>query len=765
MDAGPHANPGRAPALARIMPAMVAGFVAATIVIIYAVSFAALVFSGSLQPHLSVGIGVALFSGVVIGAAMALGSSYPGAIGTPQDIPAVTLGVIAAEIAAAMAGKAAGAEIVATVVAAVALSSLAMGAVFYAFGRFRLGRLIRYIPYPVIGGFLVSVGWFLVRGTYSVATGEPLTMASVGGAFEPAKLAHWLPALGFGIAIWLVRRRVAHVLTMPALVAAGIAVFYAGAALAGKGMTALRAGGWLLGPFPEGSLWPPAAFSDLARVDPGLLLGQVGNLATMIAISLVMVLLYGGGLEIAVRRDINFNRELRTVGVANLLAGLGGGLPGFHSFSLSVMSDRMQAARRLTGLVSAGLCALTLLFGAQAMTYMPRAVVGGLLVFLSLSLIMEWLVETWFRMARADYAIIILILVVSMTFGLLQGVAVGIAVCVAFFVVEYSRLNIVKNELSGAELTSIVDRSEDLRRLLRQEGEATHVLKLQGFIFFGTASRLVDRIRRRMDDKTKVPLRFAVIDFAHVDGLDSSVAVAFTKLAQYAGERGFEICLTRVPDRFLDVLRRQGLEEEQRRSAAGTAPPAVERRAPNADAIAAKRRLRVFPDLDHGLEWCEERLIQAHRGAAESDAAALSALLANTFPAAAEVGRFMTYVEKVPFTKGDRLIEQGSRSGDMYFIETGRISVELETPGKAPVRLGVLGPGTVVGEIALYLGLERSASVTAITTGAALKLTRDALRRMDREAPETAAAFHGMMARQLAQRCLDNTRLIAALSE
>ncbi|MBI2584311.1 MAG: SulP family inorganic anion transporter, partial [Rhodospirillales bacterium] len=645
MDAPPYRNPGRAAALDRIMPALVAGFVAATVVVIYAVSFAALVFSGSLQPHLGVGIGIALFSAVVVGAAMALGSSYPGAIGTPQDIPAVTLGVIATEIAAAMAGKAAGAEIVATVVAAVALSSLAMGAVFYAFGRFRLGRLIRYIPYPVIGGFLVSVGWFLVRGTYSVATGEPLTMVSATSAFERAKLAHWLPALGFGIVIWLVRRRVAHVLTMPALVAAGIAVFYAVAALAGQGSTALRAGNWLLGPFPEGSLWPPAALGDLARVDPQLLLGQAGNLATMIAISLVMVLLYGGGLEIAVRRDINFNRELRTVGVANLLAGLGGGLPGFHSFSLSVMSDRMQAATRLTGLISAGLCALALLFGAQALTYMPRAVVGGLLVFLSLSLLVEWLVETWFRLGCTDYAIIILILVVSMTFGLLQGVAVGIVVCVAFFVVEYSRLNIVKNELSGAELTSIVDRSEDLRRLLREEGEATHVLKLQGFIFFGTASRLVDRIRRRMDDKAKRPLRFVVIDFAHVDGLDSSVAVAFTKLAQYAGERGFEICLSRVPERFLDVLRRQGLEEEQRGIATGAPPPDGERRTANVDAGAAKRRLRVFPDLDHGLEWCEERLIEAHRGAAETDAAALSAQLADAFPAAADVARFMSYVE------------------------------------------------------------------------------------------------------------------------
>ncbi|MBI3113338.1 MAG: cyclic nucleotide-binding domain-containing protein [Rhodospirillales bacterium] len=528
---------------------------------------------------------------------------------------------------------------------------------------------------------------------------------------------------------------------------------------------ALRAGNWLLGPFPEGSLWPPAALGDLARVDPQLLLGQAGNLATMIAISLVMVLLYGGGLEIAVRRDINFNRELRTVGVANLLAGLGGGLPGFHSFSLSVMSDRMQAATRLTGLISAGLCALALLFGAQALTYMPRAVVGGLLVFLSLSLLVEWLVETWFRLGCTDYAIIILILVVSMTFGLLQGVAVGIVVCVAFFVVEYSRLNIVKNELSGAELTSIVDRSEDLRRLLREEGEATHVLKLQGFIFFGTASRLVDRIRRRMDDKAKRPLRFVVIDFAHVDGLDSSVAVAFTKLAQYAGERGFEICLSRVPERFLDVLRRQGLEEEQRGIATGAPPPDGERRTANVDAGAAKRRLRVFPDLDHGLEWCEERLIEAHRGAAETDAAALSAQLADAFPAAADVARFMSYVEKISFAKGDRLIEQGSQGGDMYFIETGRISVGLEAPGKAPVRLGVLGPGTVVGEIALYLGLQRSASVTAITAGAALKLTRDALLRMDREAPETAATFHGMMARQLAQRCLDNTRLIAALSE
>jgi SulP family sulfate permease len=240
--------------------------------------------------------------------------------------------------------------------------------------------------------------------------------------------------------------------------------------------------------------------------------------------------------------------------------------------------------------------------------------------------------------------------------------------------------------------------------------------------------------------------------------------VAFTKLAQYSGERGFEICLTRVPERLLAVLKRQGLDEE-RRWAAGTPPPAGERRRPGAAGGHARPRLRLFPDLDRGLEWCEERLIEAHRGAAESDATALNALLADAFAGAAGIARFLAFVERVPFAAGDRLIEQGSRGGDLYFIETGRISVDLETPGKPPVRLGVLGPGTVVGEIALYLGLERSASVTAIAEGAALKLTREALKRMDREAPETAAAFHGMMARQLAQRCIGNTRLIAALSE
>ena len=79
------------------------------------------------------------------------------------------------------------------------------------------------------------------------------------------------------------------------------------------------------------------------------------------------------------------------------------------------------------------------------------------------------------------------------------GIAVGLMAGIVFFIVNYSRVNIIKHELSGVLYHSTVDRSDQQHRLLRENGEHLSILKLQGFIFFGTANRLLEHIHRRID--------------------------------------------------------------------------------------------------------------------------------------------------------------------------------------------------------------------------------------------------------------------------
>ena len=154
--------------LGRLIPNLTAGLISGPLVIISSVSYAALIFTGELAPHLSVGIGVALFGAIILSAVMALTSSLPTILAVPQDNPAVLLALIAASMTSQLQVSGSPAEILPTVIALLGVASLATGICFLVLGLFGLGKLVRLIPYPVIGGFLAGTGWLIVKGSMGV---------------------------------------------------------------------------------------------------------------------------------------------------------------------------------------------------------------------------------------------------------------------------------------------------------------------------------------------------------------------------------------------------------------------------------------------------------------------------------------------------------------------------------------------------------------------------------------------------------------------
>ncbi len=195
-----------------VLSSLSAGLVIGILIIFVEVSFTALIFSGELADFVAPAIGFNLFGAMVMGIVIALNSSFPGSIVLPQDTPAAILSVVAVAVVAALpAGQ--GEEAFATVVAAMMVSTIFTGLLFWLMGHFNLGRLVRFIPYPVIGGFLAGAGWLLVVGSIGV-----MTDTAFGSAlFQPDALARWLPGLIFALALLILLRRFSHFLLMPAL--------------------------------------------------------------------------------------------------------------------------------------------------------------------------------------------------------------------------------------------------------------------------------------------------------------------------------------------------------------------------------------------------------------------------------------------------------------------------------------------------------------------------------------------------------------------
>lgn len=723
----------------RLVPGLVAGLVNAIINLIVAISLAALIFAGDLSGFVLNGIGLLLLGGTAALIVSGLLSSFPGTITCVQDAPAAILAVVATAIVSSLPSSTTSQEKFMTVVGAIALTSLLTGLLFILLGRFKLGALMRFLPYPVVGGFLAGTGWLLVTGGIGVMTDVSFSFTQLGALFQPDVWLRWVPGLVLAVLMLFILTRYSHFLLLPGLLLGTVLLFYGVIWLTGTPVAQASAQGWLLGPFPSGGLWQPLVPSDLAHVQWTAILGQAGNLASILLVSVVSLLLNASGVELVIERDLDLNRELEAAGVGNLLAGLLGGPVNYHALTDTALNYRLSRGSRLAGWITAGFCALVLFLGAPMLSYVPKLVLGALLVLLGLFFLYEWVYQAWTKFPKVEYFVILLILVVIATVGYLQGVGVGILVAVALFVVDYSRINVVKHALSGAEYQSRVTRSSSHQRALLEHGEELFILQLQGFIFFGTANGLLEQVRQRASQAGLSPLRFVVLDFCQVTGLDSTAMLSFAKMKQVALEHAFTLLVTSPSPQI-----RQQLEM------AGFAAP-------------AKGGALVFPDLDHGLEWCENEILKTAGLPPDDAGETIEEQIQELLPAPAGLDSLLKYLERQRVDGGTYLMHQGDAPDYVYFVEDGQVTAQLEQEGQAPVRLETMRSGRVVGELGFYLGKVRTAAVVADEPCTVYRLSSGDLQEMEREAPEGAFAFHRIIIHLLAERATHLIRTVSAL--
>ena len=309
----------------RLIPTLTAGLIIGVLEVVLATSFAALVFRGDAAIHLPIAIGLSLFAGMAILTTVAFGTSLPGVVGSVQDVTAVILGLITGAITAQTPGALHHTFL--TLVAVIIVSSLLTGVVLLLLGRLKLGNLIRFVPYPVVGGFLAGTGWLLFKGGVGILAGRALSLQTLHRFVRPDPLLKWVPGVLFAILLLLLLRRFRHFLIIPAAVALGVTAFYVVLFATGRSVVTAKIHGFLLGPFPYGeNLWEPTTLDALTEADWSIVLGQAPGFLAVPLVAILALLLNASGIELTRRRDIDFNRELRAAGWGNVAASVVGGI-------------------------------------------------------------------------------------------------------------------------------------------------------------------------------------------------------------------------------------------------------------------------------------------------------------------------------------------------------------------------------------------------------------------------------------------------------
>ncbi|NJR62251.1 MAG: cyclic nucleotide-binding domain-containing protein [Cyanobacteria bacterium CRU_2_1] len=611
---------------------------------------------------------------------------------------------------------------------AIAISTLLTGLFLFVMGRLHLGRWVRFIPYPVMGGFLAGTGWEITRSSFKVMAGIPLEWTTLPHLMQTHVFLHWLPGFILAIVLITATQHFQNAIVLPILLLGAVISFDLIWKLISL-FIPLTPDGWFLASFSNDQLWYPISSSMLSQVNWTVLFNQSGLMIALMMVVVITILLNATSTELATQRDSNLDKELQTNGIANLAIGVSGGMVGYLSFNRTSLNHRAGASSPLAGLTASALCATVFLVGSAFLACIPRAVLGGILLMIGLKLMVEWLIHSWLKFPRHEYALILVILVTIAVWGFIQGIGVGIIVACAMFAVSYSRHQVIRHGFTGATRPSNVQRSFPEQRILRQRGDQIYIVLLQGYIFFGTANALLEQIRERLVDPDLPIIHFLILDFRLVSGLDSSVVLSFIKMRQLAEKHAISLVFTHLQPTILLQLYQGGCIQ------------------PNDNCI------QLFPELDRGIEWCEDRILET-LSLRRRRSLPLALQLNEFFDDLTLVPHFMSYLEHIQVPVNHILFQQGGCCDALYFIESGQVTVFLQLDNGQTRRLQTLGAGAIVGETTLYLGTPHKMSAIIDQPSKLYRLTTLHLKQMRQESPQVAAAFQDFIIRLLSDRLI-----------
>jgi SulP family sulfate permease len=708
------------------------GSAASVLNVTFGLSYSLLIFSGPLAPYLSYGVAITFVTSAVIAAVLAFGSSIPFAVGGPETSTAAMTGILASSLIERLATSAQASPVV-PVLITFGITSIATGIVLCCFGVTRLGRAIRYVPYPVVGGFLGATGCLILLGAVRVITGTRLQFATLGHFANLLTLAEIGAACVMALILYLTWHRSRSPFGLPLILIGGVIAAHILFWLAGLSPADAQAAGWTFQPPPTVSLVLPWNAAEIRHYPWDTLPQLSGNLIAVIFVAASSTLFNTAGIEVALHREADLERELNVTGLANILSGVFGGYTGCISISRSVLNFNGGGSSRLSGLTVAAISLLMLAVAPMLLGYMPKFVLGGLLIYLAADQLHRWIVDSRKRLSLPEYLSLLAIIAVIVQWGFIAGIGFGIVIGCATFAFSAARIDSIKYHFNGTEFRSTLDRSRDDQAVLSAHGGKIQGLNLQSYLFFGSANRLYQHVKALL---TRHPeCRFLVFDFKLVTGIDSSAAYSFAQIKRAAQDRGVKLVLVEMTSSAEKTLR-------------------------SSDFITPD--VNVVPELDHALEWCENEVIAQHQGL-EQEEASLRDWFIQILGDENDANGLMHRCQRIEVGAGDTIVRAGEAADSMHFILDGRVGIMVATGENTTTRVRSLGRYTTIGEMGLVSRAARNATIQAEIASVLYALSADQFEAIKTDDPALSQKLLTYFVSVMAERLTFANRTIAVL--
>lgn len=482
------------------------------------------------------GAAAGLYGAIVLGIVASLFG------GTAQQISGPT-GPITVVSALTVANAIAQAGSLEAAMGVILLTFLLAGILELLIGVFGFGEYIRYMPHPVISGFMSGIGVIIVLLQIYPLMGHaaPKSIPEVfTNLATPLAAINWA-AVALAVGTLLIIYLFPHVTKAVPSALVALLVMTIVAVL-------MKLDVPLIGEIPSGL--PGLQTSILHALNFHTLMQIIGPAMTLAALGAIDSLLTSVVADNLTRTRHESNRELIGQGAGNALAALVGGIPGAGATMRTVVNIRAGGRTKLSGIVHGLLLLLILLGLGRYAAWIPKPVLAGILIAVGVGIIDYKGLRDLPRVPRADAVVMLLVLGVTVIVDLLQAVAIGLVLACVFFMKRMSDLADIQLEKTLQRETSLAD---EVGLFDAAEQEEIFIKHLAGPFFFGFASKFTEVVSQ-LPDVHVVILRMEEVPF-----VDQSAMNALEDAILDLERRDIQVIVTGLQQQPLTRLRQIGI--------------------------------------------------------------------------------------------------------------------------------------------------------------------------------------------------------------
>ena len=617
----------------------------------------------------------------------------------------------------------------------ISLLGLLAGLLQIFFGTVRLGQLIKYMPYPVVSGYLSGVGLIIIGSQVPIFLGTPKgthlwESLAASGLWKWQSMVVGIVTIG----VMLAAPRVTRV--VPAAILALLAgmLAYFGLGLADPALLTLEGN-----PFVVGSLGGSGGSFTDAMAGRWHAMGDVGidqiksiavpalTLAVLLSIDTLKTCMV---LDALTHSRHNSNRELIGQGLGNVASAMIGGIAGAGQMGATLVNMSSGAVSRFSGVIEGVLAFVAFLVLGVLISWVPVAGLAAILIVVGVRMIdrhsFQFLKQ---RSTILDFAVIAAVVATALTVSLIAASGIGILLAVMLFIREQIGGAVVRRKLSCNETFSKRVRTHEEMEILVAHGERGIVVELQGSLFFGTTNQLYSALEPELKTRS-----YVILDLRRVQSVDVTAAHMLDQVKDMLAERHGFLILSQLPQNLPS-----GQDMQQYFDQVGLVHP--------------ESPVRVFGELDEALEWVEDHILEdeicelgEHGPLGVNEIELFKGRKAETLAALEQC------MEKRSYKAGDKIFLRGDTGDELFLIRRGAVRIMLPISERQSHHLGTFGRGAFFGEMAFLDGDVRSADAVAFSDTELYVLSRKDFNSMAEEHKKLALAFMEGLASVLASR-------------